>query len=356
MVSSENRWEEDFLGKMVQSFRREYTPKLQSEIGPRQAAIKSKHHKWGLYFMGTIGGGIIATLFLFGVWGPLGWAALIGTIGGSFYTHGIKSEKNQLLYAAQNELDEYVQDHVLGVNIFDPREYAVEVDYIGDFSDAGYFEEFDTIHHLNAYAPHSAPDFSPLMSHTHLTRTEIQHYKDKDGHEQTREIVIQVFNGLLFVLDFPAAKGDHRTLITTKFVRMPSGKFERTALGKPRKMKAIKSSSLEFGRIFKVFCDDQTLGHDIIHPDRVVRLTNLYNELRATPNLRSVSMLLTEGKMWVALDRGSMKDHHGFPADQTKVKDHMETLARQISVPHAVVKHLKLPSIDACEWQSASDI
>jgi len=353
MVSSDNRWEEDVLGKMVQSFRREYSPKLQSDIGPLQTAIKARRHKWGLYFIGAIGGGIITTLFLFGVWSPLGWAALIGAIIGARYVHGIKSEKDQLLFAAQNELDEYVQDYILGLNVFDPREYAVEIDYIEDFSDAGYFDEYDTIHHLNAYAPHSAPDFSPLMSHTHLTRTEIEHYKDKNGRKKTRKVIVQVFNGFIFVLDFPEAKGDHRTLITTNFVRLPSGKFERMALGKNLTMKAIKSSSLEFGRIFKVFCDDPTLGHEIIHPDRVMRLTNLYNELRAMPNLQSVSMLMTEGKIWVAIDKGSMKDHHGFPTDQVKIKDHMETLARQISVPHAVVQHLKLPSIDAYEWQSA---
>lgn len=343
-------WPEDEFGRFGTLFEQQSQGAL-SDLERLRADVDERKHPWG-WRTALMAAGTLGSIFILGnIWSGLGWAA--GLIGGGGTAYGLSQygAYEGKLKSAKSAFEKSVYEDALGVDVFDPSED--DPDILMRYGAAGFYDEFDTAHHLTAFTPSDRATYDPVMAHTHLTRTEIEYYTDRQGRQKQRERIVQVFNGLLFSLPFPAAKGPERLRIATHKLPAPYGPFERRHLDKRLRLSPIKPASPQFQKMFKVSCDDQTLGHEILHPDRVMRFINLYKDLcdQFDDKRLPVSMLIMDGTMWIAIETGKLRGDEKFYASHDSARDHITKMSRDLSVPQVFASHLKLPMEPDFQWQ-----
>lgn len=335
-------------------------PRLETEIKPLIEEVSAREHSWGLYLaLGCIAA-VIAAYFGYGVWKPVGHLTVVLALITLFKAFTIYSEKETALKSAREELDGIVNHDLfhLGLDNIDPHS---EENELSIFDAAGFFGLYDQVHHLRNYGPIRQETYHPVMTHTHLTRTEVEHYTDSNGKRQQRRRIVNVFTGLVLTLDVPGEIDDSRILISSRRSKRPRGVFERTTFvsGRKRenKLKSIKTSSLEFNRIFKTEVDDQMEGHEFLDPDRIMRFLNLNTDLGDLFGHErgiGMSMLITRGKAYIALETGKLESMGGFRGSAEQMGGQIETAAAQLALPHIIAEHLKLTPPPRYIWDEES--
>jgi len=295
-------------------------PVLETAITPLIGQLAAREHKWGLY------AGLSAAVSAVGLFAifrahsgqnlpdALGMAAVIAAAAVNGFTFHKMRVKNRALKQVRDQLDAVVSHDLYGLAFQDIGAQAgptAMVSPLGIYDAAGFFGTFDSIRHIHGYGP-QAPLMAdeaenialPQMLHSRLTRTEVERYHDAKGRPLQRQRIIEVFHGLLLTLDVPGERDDSRIVISAGRAPRPRGPFERVNLigGKKRgqKLKTIKTSSLNFNRLFKVSGDDQTETHEFLDPDRIMRFLNLNEDLCQIFKDRKkvpLSMLITRGKV-----------------------------------------------------------
>jgi len=346
----EGNWETGIFEKYDRVFSDYSESKISADVNPLQLSVKEKAHPWNLLKFAIGGGGLFGSFALSSLWDPLLYPAIISTGVGTWKAMAIAKVKNTILDKAKSELDQAVCD-IVDLDIDDVR--TTHIDVLQTHGDAGFLSNYDTVHYLTSFAPASTPAASPQSITTRLTRTEIETYTDSQGKQQTRQRTVEVFNGLFIELEIPYAENENRIVLTSRRTHNMSGIFERMKFSKRQRQQDIKTSSLEFNRIFKVSSDDPTLGHEFMDPDRVMRLINMHKDLAGILKKKKVpmSILITNGKMYIALETGKSPKGHSFSTDKNSVRKEMNILSRQAMIPHVIAMHLKLPSPIPYAWQ-----
>ncbi len=339
-------------------------PRLKDEIEPMIAEVGAREHSWGLYAALVLIASVIGVYFGFQIWEMLGYLALAFAAVANFKTLSIYGEKSNLLKQARAELDGVLNEDLFNLTLteLDPKQDDAKQIPLPIFNAAGFFDPFDTVSHFHGYAPQAndVSEHAPLMSHTKMTRTDVEHYTDSEGKPRQRERTVTVFDGIVLTLDVPGDIDDSRIVITSRTIDRPRGVFARTHFLGGRKiklkLKRVKTASLEFNRIYKVSGDDQVETHEFLDPDRVMRFINLSADLSALFKTRKpipFSMLITRGRAYIAVETGALQSVHGFKGDAETMAAQIQTVAAQISVPHIIAQHLKLTPPPRYEWDKA---
>ncbi len=336
-------------------------PRLKDEIEPMIAEVGAREHSWGLYTVLVLIASVIGIYFGFQIWEILGYLALAFAAVVNFKAFSIYGEKNKHLKQARAVLDAVLNEDLFHLNMteVDLKQDDIKQGPLPIFNAAGFFGPFDTVHHFHGYGPQAIDggEDAPLMNHTKMTRTDVEHYTDSDGNRQRRERVVTVFEGVLLTLDVPGGIDDSRIVISSRRIDRPRGVFERTHFmggrKKELKLKTIKTASLEFNRIYKASGDDQVETHEFLDPDRVMRFINLSADLSALFKTRKAipfSMLITRGRAYIAVETGGMQSVRAFKGDAETMGEQIKTVAAQIALPHIIAQHLKLTPPPRYEW------
>lgn len=333
-------------------------PRLETEIKPLIEEVSAREHSWGRYlFLGCIAAAA-AVYFGYSIWKPVGHLAVILAAITLFKTFTIYSEKEGALGTAREQLDGVISHDLFQLGLTDVDMHS-EDNELAIFNAAGFFGLYDEVHHLQSYGPITQDSYHPLMTHTHLTRTEVEHYTDGNGKRQQRHRIVTVFTGLMLTLDVPGEIDESRILISSRRTQRPRGVFERTTFvgGRKRenKLKSIKTSSLEFNRIYDVEVDDQMEGHEFLDPDRIMRFLNLSTDLSDLFGRGiGLSMLITRGKAYIALETGALVTMSGFSGNAEQMSGQIGAVAAQLSLPHIIAEHLKLTPPPRYIWDEDS--
>ena len=342
-------------------------PRLKSEIKPAIEDVAVREHRWGLYLALSLIASLILIYLAYQTWPPLGHLTLaLGAIV-NFKVFSIFRDKENALNAARRALDGVVNAGLFGVN-------RAEVDLesldnpLPIFDAAGFFGAYDKIRHIESFGPvekisdepqsYDNPDLNmpPQMVQARMTRTEVEHYTDSQGRRQTRTRTVEVFDGILLTLDVPCPFDDSRILISSRRTSRPRGIFERTHIvaGKKRrhKLEKVKVSSPRFNKLFKILGDDQMETHEFLDPDRVMRFLNLVDDLEQMFGRggRKLSLLITRGKAYFAIETGKLGHTDGFRGRAEEMATQIETVAAQLALPHIIADHLKLTPPPRYEW------
>lgn len=331
-------------------------PRLESEINPAIAEVGAREHKWGLYAFLSIAASA-ATLFIaYKTWEPLGHLALAFAAIANFKVFNIYNGKQKALKLAQSALD-----GIVNVELFSLAQSDVDLqgqdNMLPIFDAAGFFGLYDQVHHLQNFGPvDESGSATPLMDHTRMTRTEVEHYTDNQGKRRTRTRIVEVFHGLMLTLDVPGPIDDSRIIISSRRNSRPRGVFERTYFsgGKKHetKLEKVKPSSPRFNKIFKVQCDDQMEAHEFLDPDRVMRFLNMIDDLIEIfgKSGENMSLLLTRGKAYIAIETGPLASTSGFTGTAEQMARQIETVSAQLAVPHIIAEHLKFSAPPRYVW------
>ena len=353
MPNDTGRWPTDEFTRMGDAFADYLTPhNVQLKVLSKE--VLRRKHPWGYILAATIIAGIALIIWAWGMADIMRYAAMGLLIAALAYVFPIYNKKSKLLREALDAVDHYIHHDIMRVDWTNPLE--TDPDLLARFQAIGAFGDFDDIKHIHAYLPEAGdnPDamLDPVFTHTRLTRTEVETYRDSQGRTQTRTKTVEVFHGLIFDMPFPDGEGEARTLISTQRMGRPSGPFDRWMNGKRVKMDSIKPASLEFQKLYKVKCDDEMIGHHILNPDRVMRFINLHHDLHAEFGRgMDIIMLITDGRAWVGIETGPLQGLTQSAGKIEQLTPGLTKFARQLSARHIVASHLKLPQSPSFPWQ-----
>ena len=358
----EGNWPTDLFKDQKARFNAALGPKRKSDIEPLQDRITNQKHPWNFISMATLVGGGIGTFSLANIWEQAVLPMLVATGLGFAKTRSIAKGKNRIMASAQSDLSNYVRD-AIGIDIVDVSRTHGQV--LQTFTQAGFLGRFHDVHYLaglrpkrtDAADPNTAAQ-DPATPHLHsigtkLTRTETETYTDSQGRTRTRQRIVKVFEGLMLELDVEGFDSDNRIVISSRRTYRASGPFDRVRNGKRFKMDKIKPASLEFNKYYKVTTDDQTLAHLFLDPDRVMRFINLNADLRQALGRKNIdiSILITKGRMWVALETAGLPSLTKFSPDPEKLDAEINEVLGQAALPHMIAQHLELPNPVPYAWQ-----
>jgi len=359
----EGKWPTDLFENQKARFDAALGTKRQSDIKPIQDKITDQKHPWNFISKAILIGGGLGSFGIVNIWEQGIIPMLVATGLGFAKTNSIARGKNRSIARAQSELSNYVQN-AIGIDIVDVRQTHGLV--LHTFTQAGFLGHYHDVHYLAGLGPKAAlaqtgtdtPEAidaqTPLQSiGTKLTRTETETYTDSQGRRRTRQRIVKVFEGLMLELDIEGFDSDNRIFINSRRTYRPSGPFARVKNGKRLKMDKIKTASLEFNKHYKVSTDDQTLAHLFLDPDRVMRFINLNADLRQALGRKNVdiSILITQGRMWVALETAGLPSLTKFSPDPEKLDAEINEVIGQAALPHMIAQHLELPNPIPYAWQ-----
>ena len=154
-------------------------------------------------------------------------------------------------------------------------------------------------------------------------------------------------------MDVEGFDDDNRILITSRNVHRFYGPFARSFNGKRQKMDKIKTASTDFNKAYDVMTDDQTLAHLFLDPVRVMRLNNLYDDLRQSLDHKRprISVLITRGRAWIALETDGLPNMQGFSGGEDALDKEIGHVIGQAALPHIIAKHLEWPNPMPYAWQ-----
>ena len=333
-------------------------PKFENEIKPAITEVGEREHKWGGLTLLSVIASVIVIYFAYKIWTPVGHLSLALGVIVNFKVFSIYSEKENALKLAKSALDGIVNAELFSLAQSDVELQSRE-NTLPIFDAAGFFDLYDQVHHLQSFGPMDGDGLaSPLMNHARMTRTEVEHYTDSQGKRQTRTRIVDIFHGLMLTLEVPGTIDDSRILISSRRNGRPRGVFERTFFsgGKKRetKLETVKPASPRFNKLFKVQCDDQMEAHEFLDPDRVMRILNMIDDLGEIfgPKGQKLSMLLTRGKAYIAIETGPLMSAAGFVGNAAQMENQIEAVAAQLTVPHIIAEHLKFTSPPRYEWDN----
>ena len=357
----DGNWPTALHSKAAARMARFIGPRLETDIKPAIAAVSQREHKWGLYTFLAAGSGLLATFFGYKTGDALGHLALGLSAIVNFRVLTVYNKKNRALKKARAALDALVNEDLFFLGRTDIDVQSLE-NPIPLFDAAGFFSVYDKIHHLYSLGPADKNgQTTPLMTHTRMTRTEVERDTDSRGRTQTRTRIIEVFHGMLLTLDVPGPLDDSRIVISSRRVSRPRGIFERAATvsGKKRstKMKSVKPASPRFNKLFKVKGDDQMETHEFLDPDRVMRWLNLVDDLIALfgDKGENLSVLITRGKAYIAVETGPLVSVEKFTGTAAEMENQFDLMAGQLTLPHIIAEHLKLTPPPRYEWDKDRD-
>lgn len=357
----DGNWPTALHSKAAARMARSIGPRLETEIKPAIAAVSQREHKWGLYAFLAAGGAGLITIFGYKNWEPIGHLALALSAIVNFKVFGIYNQKNRALKTARAVLDGLVNEDLFSLSQTEIEAHSPD-NPISLFDAAGFFSPYDQIHHLHSLGPIDKDGRAhPLMTHTRMTRTEVERDTDSRGNTQTRTRIVEVFHGVMLTLDVPGPIDDSRILISSRRVARPRGIFQRRSLvgGRKRdaKMKTLKPASPRFNKLFTVKGDDQMETHEFLDPDRVMRWLNLVDDLLVMFGEKgeNLSVLITRGKAYIAIETGPLMSVKDFTGTAEEMESQFETMAGQLTLPHIIAEHLKLTPPPRYEWDKDKD-
>ncbi len=347
-------WPTDLFTQQKAQFNGAMGPKFETHIKPLQDKIGAKKHPWNIISVLAFIGGGLGTFGLTNIWEQALIPALAATGLGFFAANSVARKKNRGLRAAKADLGRYVQE-AIGLDMYDVRRthgHALQT-----FRQAGLIGYYEDVHYLAGLGPKKTTPSNrqspPQSIGTKLTRTQTETYTDSEGRTRTRQRIVKVFEGLMLELDIDDFDSDNRILITSRRTYRFSGSFDRVKHGRRHKMDKVKTASLAFNKSYKVRTDDSTLAHLFLDPERVMRLNNLYADLRQALGVKrvSISILITKGRIWVALETHGMPNLKTVSSDPEKLDDEIGAIIGQAAVPHMIAQHLELPRPMPYAWQ-----
>lgn len=349
-------WPENLYHINIARFRGSLGSALETDIRPLQTQIASQKHPWNIISFIALFGGAAATIAAAQNWNDAVLPAMVTTAAGFIGAHSIARKKDKTLRAAKSKLSLYIQDKI-GLHISDVS--ATHQHVLQNFSLAGFLSAYDRVHYLAGFGPVNRAQSSDIQTQgiqsiaTKLTRTETETYTDTNGRRQTRQRTVKVFEGVMLNIDVPEFGSDNRTLITSRRTHRMRGPFDRVINGNRQKMDKIKTASPTFNKYYKVRTDDSTLGHLFLDPDRIMRLNNLYADLSSISGKKraAVSIMITQGKAWVALETNGMSSLENFSGDFESFDSEIGAVIGQAALPHIIAQHLKLPAPVPYAWQ-----
>lgn len=351
-----SRWPTDEFGRFARDFTRYLSPHS-AELSRLGAEVKARKHPWGFILLASLISTAGATVYAWKVSEALAYIVLAIGAATVIYAAKTNSAKSKILKKALNAVDVYTRNNIMHVHTVNPLE--TDPDILSRFQAFNLFGSYDDIQRIESYVP-MTDDIDavadPVFTYADLTRTETETYTDSQGRTRTRTRTVNVFKGILFDMPFPDTDGPARTLISTRRIRRPDGVFDRRVNGKRIKMDAIKPASLEFQKLYKVKCDDETLGHHILEPDRVMRFINLHQDLK-TEFGKGVDMtlLIMDGRAWVGIETGALQGLNHRAGKIDNIAPTLTKFARQLSARQIVASHLKLPQDLSFPWQGSPD-
>ncbi len=349
-------WPENVFDRVGTQISAYISRRVEHEIAPLQKTVADRRHPWSFIVMGVVLFSGLAVYFLSKTSQFLmGLSGIVGLIG-IFFTGRIYVGKAKHLKIARLALSDYLNRDVLGIHIFDPR--AFRSDILDLYQSAGFFGEYETVESLKAFAPQAEIDVDAIFNkghfmHTHLTRTEVRTVTDSHGRTRQDRRIINVFQGVLLSLPFEDVAGPNRLVLSTGRIRKPRGPFMRRKFDKALKLDEISPASPRFKKLFTVKCDDETAGHGVLDPDRVMRFLNLHDDLAKQFDRQRValSFMMTQGRLWAAIETGALRPIKGFSHDISKLTDHLSQIAQEMSVPQIVAIHLDIPYDRQFLWE-----
>ena len=351
-----SRWPTDEFGRFERGFARYLAPHS-AELSRLGAAVKARKHPWGYILFASLICAIGATAYMWKIADILGYITFAIGAAAVIYAAKTNSEKSKALKQALSAVDHYTRNDIMLVQTVNPLE--TDPDILSRYQAFNVFGSYDDIQTIHAYVPlldDMNAVIDPIFTYADLTRTETETYTDSQGRTQTRTRTVNVFKGILFDMAFPDTDGPARTIISTRRIGRPREVFERRVNGKRIKMDTIKPASLEFQKLYKVKCDDETLGHHILEPDRVMRFIHLYHDLKAEFGKGvDMTMLIMDGRTWVGIETGVLKGIQHRAGKIDNIAPALTKFARQLSTRHILASHLKLPQAPSFPWQGGPD-
>jgi len=346
-------WPTDIFKDQKARFKGALGPRFDTELKPLQESLSAQKHPWNIIRNTVLLGGGASAFGLHNVMPEALIPAIAATGIGFIGAQSVASKKNRRLRAANNQLDNFIQDAV-GLNIYDVS--RTHKTTLQTFSQAGFLGRFDRMHYLAGLAPKTSEPNSqaaPQSIGTKLTRRETETYTDSKGRRRTRTRIVKVFEGLMLEMDVEGFDDDNRILITSRNVHGFYGPFDRVVNGRRPKMDKVKTASTDFNKAYDVMTDDQTLAHLFLDPVRVMRLNNLYDDLRQILDRKRprISILITRGRAWIALETDGLPNMQGFSGGEDALDKEIGHVIGQAALPHIIAKHLEWPNPMPYAWQ-----